>query len=139
MAHNMSSDYFEKARTSLSQAEERLNRLDYSTCTFRAAECIELSLKAALLLLGKIPPHKHDLSDDLGTAYSELPEWFRERAPRFALVSRITSFLRTHATYGYEAMSASPKKLFTEHEAKACIEDAEEVLEDCRRLFHEKQ
>ena len=138
--YNVAKDYLDKARTSLDQAEQCLNQFDYSTSIHRISECIELSLKAVIkLITSESPSHTHDVSGDLGRILDKFPEWFKERVPRFALLSKIVADLRLFAIYGYEAMNAPAKKLFSRYEAEAYIEGAKEVLCDCERLYCEEQ
>ena len=133
-------DYLDKVRTSLDQGEECLERSDYSTSIQRVSECIELSLKAVIrLVTSESPSRDHNVSGDLESCLDKFPEWFKERTARFALLSRITSTLRIFAIYGYEAMNAPAKGLFSQYEAKAYIEGAKEILRDCERLYLEEQ
>ena len=137
MAYSLPEDYLAKGRTCLNQAEDCLKLIDYPTCIERAAECIELSLKAAITMVGKQYSHDHVVAGDLENARDAFPHWLREKAPRLALISKLTSFLYLYAKYGYEAMQAPPKTLFSRHDANSCIEAAREVLLDCERFFYE--
>ena len=138
MPDEVAKDYLQKAQTALRHAHECLDRADYSTSISRSSECVELSLKCALRLVGRIPSRSHDLRDDLKAALGQFPSWFQEKVPRFALLSRLTSELRLFATYGYEDYSAPPRALFSRAEATAYVDAATEVLNSCHRLQTEQ-
>jgi HEPN domain-containing protein len=131
-------DYLQKAQTALRHARECLGVADYSTSVSRSAECVELSLKCAIRLVGRTPSRSHDLRDDLKAAFTQLPPWFQEKVPRFALLSRLTSELRLFAIYGYEEYNAPPRALFSRGEAAAYVDAAGDVLNGCFRLQAEQ-
>lgn len=139
MVHDVPQDYLAKAHTSLDQAEQCLKVFDRSTAISRALECIELALKSALLVLGKTYSYQHRVDGALKTAYHDFPEWFQEKVARFALISEITSRFRSRATYGDLELNTPAKELFSDHEAKAYVEDAREILYDCQRFFYESK
>jgi len=113
---------------------------DDPLCITRAHECVELSLKSALLLAGRRRlPHIHDVSETLTGAIKKFPDWFQKKVPQFSIHSKVMSNIRLYATYGYEPTSTPPKELFNEHYANLCIKNAEDVWFDCNRLYHEKQ
>lgn len=78
----------------------------------RAHECVEFSLKSALLtVLGRYP-HTHDVGSDLVGAISKFPDWLKKKVPCFALRSKIMSMLRDYSNYGYEVTKTPAKELF---------------------------
>ena len=138
MKYDVPRDFLERAGICLNEAEQCLYRSDYPTCIERTGECIELALKAAITLAGETYSREHHtVPEDLEKARDKFPEWLKEKVPRFALVSKITNFLFLYAKYGYEAMQAPSKKLFSQHEARAFVEDAREVLRDCQQFLNE--
>lgn len=144
MPGDLARGFLERAKKCLDEAKRHFNNpsyvTDYLLCITRAHECVELSLKATLLLAGrKRLPHTHDLSDVLTGAIRKFPDWFQEKVPSFALHSKVMSIIRVYATYGYEPTSTPPKELFKEHYANMCIKNAEDVWFDCNRLYYEKQ
>jgi len=142
MSKELAWGFLDRAHKCLEEAKKHFNNpsrvTDYPLSITRAHECVELSLKAALLMVGRRVPHTHDLSDVLTGAIDRFPDWFQKEVPSFALHSRIMSMVRVYATYGYEPTSTPPKELFNEHYANMCVKNAEDVWFNCNRLYYEK-
>lgn len=132
-------DYVDRAATSIKQAEDCLNGGDWPTSILRSAEAVEFTLKVAIRLVGGTYDRKHDVSDILVHHLPDFPPWFKDKIPRFGLLSRTLTSLSLYAKYGDEMLSASPKALFSESEAKAYLNSASEVLNECLRLQREKE
>lgn len=138
MKHDIPRDFLERAGICLNQAEQCLYKGDYPTSIERTGECIELALKAAITVAGGTYSREHyTVPEDLQKVRDNFPKWIKEKLPRFALVSKVTSLLYLYTKYGYEAMQAPSKGLFSQHEAKAFVEDAREILNDCQRFLNE--
>lgn len=141
MSFDLAREFLKRASRCLEQANEcfssKYHLPDYPLAISRAHECVEFSLKSTLLTVSSRYSHTHDVSDDLVGAIPKFPEWFKEKAPCFALRSKIMSIIRNYSTYGYEVTKTPAKQLFGEHDARMCIENAKEVLCDCERLFNE--
>ena len=105
----------------------------------RSAEAVEFTLKAVIRLVGGTYDRKHDVSDTLAHHLPDFPPWFKDKIPRFGLLSRTLTSLSLYAKYGDEMLRASPKALFSESEAKAYLNSASEVLNECLRLQREKE
>jgi HEPN domain-containing protein len=141
MSLDLAKEFLERAKKCLDQATNSFSNpsytRDYPMAISRAHECVEFSLKSALLtVLGRYP-HTHDVGSDLVGAVSKFPDWFKKKVPCFALRSKIMSMLRDYSNYGYEVTKTPAKELFGESDARMCIENAKEVLYDCERLFNE--
>lgn len=83
-SYNLAKGFLERAQKCLNEAKRRFNdpsyAKDYPLSITRAHECVELSLKAALLLVGRRRlPHTHDLSDVLTGAIKKFPDWFQKK------------------------------------------------------------
>ena len=96
-----------------------------------AQECVELSLKAALRLLGVEYPKKHDVSRVLLLFKDRFPEWFN--VDLFAIKSKELAEKREPAMYGDE--QRGPDELFTREDVERALSDAEEIYRACKRLF----
>jgi HEPN domain-containing protein len=131
-------DYVDRAATSIKQAEDCLGRGDCPTSVLRSAEAVEFALKAAIRLVGGAYDRKHDVSNALAKAFPDFPPWFKDKVPRFRLLSRIFTSLSLDAKYGDEMLGTPPKVLFSEREARAYLESASEVLNESLRLLREK-
>lgn len=143
-SYNRAREFLDRASRCLQEARNYFNNpsriANYPLAITRAHECLELSLKAVLILAGRSKlPHTHDLSENLTGVIKKLPEWFQEKIPSFSLNSKVISIIRIYATYGYEPTGTPPKQLFKEHDANMCIKNAEDVWYNCNRLYYEMQ
>jgi HEPN domain-containing protein len=137
-------DSYELARSNVRQAEDRLTtarialeRGNYPYAVRQAQECVELSLKACLRLVGIEPPKWHDVGPIIRRERENFPEWFKEHVERIVSVSRSLRKERELAMYGDEESKISPEELYTRFDAEKTIEDAGFVLEIARRLLRE--
>jgi HEPN domain-containing protein len=124
----------------LRQAEKRLRTAEREAgkgspayAVRSAQECVELSLKAALRLVGIEYPKKHDVKEVLLRVGDRFPDWFRvgEKA-------RVSSWLaerREAAMYGDEAHGVGPNALFTRREAIRSLNYAKKIYGDCKRFL----
>jgi HEPN domain-containing protein len=88
-------DSYELARSNVRQAEDRLTtarialeRGNYPYAVRQAQECVELSLKACLRLVGIEPPKWHDVGPIIRRERENFPEWFKEHVERIVSISR---------------------------------------------------
>lgn len=134
----MAEDFLGRARKYLEQAEMHIKHYNgYPLCISSAQTSIELSLKAALRLVKVEHPYAHDVGGELAASRDKFPEWFKEKIPHFAIVSKTVGSWRKYAMYGYEITDTPPTKLFVENEAKMSIENAKDILHYCERLLYE--
>ena len=137
-------DSYELARSNVRQAEDRLTtarialeRGNYPYAVRQAQECVELSLKACLRLVGIEPPKWHDVGPIIRRERENFPEWFKEHVERIVSISRSLRKERELAMYGDEESKIPPEELYTRFDAEKAIEDAGFVLEIARRLLKE--
>jgi HEPN domain-containing protein len=137
-------DSYELARSNVRQAEDRLTtarialeRGNYPYAVRQAQECVELSLKACLRLVGIEPPKWHDVGPIIKRERENFPEWFKEHVERIVSISRSLRKERELAMDGDEESKNSPEELYTRFDAEKAIEDAGFVLEIARRLLKE--
>jgi HEPN domain-containing protein len=137
-------DSYELARSNVRQAEDRLTtarialeRGNYPYAVRQAQECVELSLKACLRLVGIEPPKWHDVGPIIRRERENFPEWFKEHVERIVSISRSLRKERELAMYGDEESKIPPEELYTRFDAEKAIEDAGFVLEVARRLLKE--
>ena len=133
----MARSYLEDAAYSMEEAREALERGRYHRAVRRAQEAVELSLKAALRILGIEHPREHDVSEALRDAARArgLPDWFRLELEALMMVSKRLALERGPAFYGDEGAFIPPMQLYGEEDAIRAIRDAEKVFELCNRLF----
>ncbi|MEM4298190.1 MAG: HEPN domain-containing protein [Nitrososphaerota archaeon] len=78
-------DNLDMARANLRQAVERIETVkraleggNYAYAVRQSQECVELTLKAALRVVGVEPPKWHDVGPVLKREGLRFHEWFRE-------------------------------------------------------------
>jgi len=84
----MAQGFINDASYSLEEAKQAVNRGIYHRAVRRAQECVELSLKATLRLLGVEYPRQHEVGGLLPkvSVERELPEWFLSRSVEIYLI-----------------------------------------------------
>ena len=137
-------DSYELARSNVRQAEDRLTtarialeRGNYPYAVRQAQECVELSLKSCLRLVGIEPPKWHDVGPIIRRERENFPGWFKEHVERIVSISRSLRKERELAMDGDEESKIPPEELYTRFDAEKAIEDAGFVLEIARRLLRE--
>jgi HEPN domain-containing protein len=130
---DMASSMLEQAGLRLKAAAMGIKRKGYAYTVRSSQECVELSLKAALRLVGVEYPKKHDVSRVLLLAMKRFPEWFK--VENFAKISRALAEMREPAMYGDELRSVPSTRLFTKEHATKALAEASEVYKSCSRLL----
>jgi len=85
---DLARDYLRRAEARLASARYALNQGYYPEVVRYSQECVELSLKACLRLVGVEYPKVHDVGDVLRAESMRFPSWFREEVDRLAEISR---------------------------------------------------
>jgi HEPN domain-containing protein len=127
--------YLRQAKSRLKDAEEALKDGNNPYCLRLSQECVELSLKASLKLVGIEYPKIHDVSDVLINVKERFPEWFKKEIDKFCEISRILTSKREIAFYGSEEEYLSPEDVIGEKEAKEALDNAMEVYKICKKLL----
>ncbi|MGQ9626734.1 MAG: HEPN domain-containing protein [Anaerolineae bacterium] len=134
----------ERARSLLAQARDRwrvmhtaLQEGSYPFTVRLSQECIELSLKAALYVVGIDPPKWHDVGPALQGNRSRFPAWFAAEIDRYAEISKRWRAEREPSMYGDEARGLPPEKLYGQAQAEKAISEADEIFRACERLIEE--
>ena len=130
-------DFIKRAGRCLDDAR-RSQYDEYAISIERASECIELSLKAAILSIGEKYPKQHDTSEDLLRLRDKFSGEFKENIPLFALWSKTTTNFHTFTKYGYELLDAPANILFDVDDARAWVMHAEKVLSASRKYVAEQ-
>jgi len=132
-------DYLRRAEARLSSARYALSQGYYPEVVRYSQECVELSLKACLRLVGVEYPKVHDVGDILRAESMRFPSWFREEIDRLAEVSRDLAEKRAPSLYGVEVAGKSPEDLFNKDDAVKALEDAEVVHMLAKRLLEQQK
>ncbi len=131
----MASSYLRQALDRLEDAEDALEGGNYPYALRLSQECVELSLKAALRMVGIEYPKVHDVSDVLLEHRGRFPGWFAERIEFMAEVSATLAAKRELAFYGGEEALLGPDEVISRAEAERAVRQAGEVRELCGRLL----
>lgn len=123
-----------QAEARLKDGREALQDENFPYCVRLSAECVELSLKAILKLVGIEYPKKHDVSDVLLLAINRFPDWFSDHAPRIAESNKILTKKREPALYGGEEAFLTPEDVISKEDATDAIKRAEETFNACKKL-----
>ena len=132
------------AESNLRQAKERVKHAseaadtgNYPYVVRQCQEAVELSLKAALRMVGIEPPKWYDVGPILRKERERFPQWFREEIDRLASISRSLRKERELAMYGDEETGLSADELYTSIDAEKALEDARYVINLVSKLLAE--
>ncbi|MHA1793245.1 MAG: HEPN domain-containing protein [Promethearchaeota archaeon] len=117
-------DYLREASFRIDTAKQALDKEAFAYCVLQSQEAVELSIKAALRLIGVDYPKWHDVGKALSSALERFPEWFQENITGLAKISRSLAMQREAAMYGSEVGSKAPGSLFDNDDAKKSLENA---------------
>lgn len=133
----VASSYLRQAEPRLKDAKEAFEegRLPYALRL--SQECLELSLKASLKLVGIEYPKKHDVSEVLLRVRSRFPDWFALEIPDLAEGSKSLAERRAISMYGDEERGLSPEALIGRDEVEEALQWAEKAFEAGHRLLGE--
>ncbi len=134
---SMARSYMKQAEERIRHAAEALERGNYPYVVRQCQEAVELTLKAALRLVGVEPPKWHDVGPVLRREADMFPDWFKAKIPLLARISRKLRREREPSLYGDEEGGIPPDELYDLEDAKEAIREAEEVYESVRRLMEE--
>lgn len=133
----MAEAYIHDAERSYKEAQLSFEEKAFHRCIRRAQECVELSLKGMLRLLGVEYPKSHDVSIVLDRVKTEveIPQWLSEEIEKLKKISTKLALERGPAFYGDERAFIPPEKLYSEEDAKEALEMATYVLRVAKKLL----
>ena len=126
-----------QARDRIKHAEEELDAGDYPYVVRQCQEAVELSLKAALRIVGVEPPKWHDPGPVLRREKNRFPDWFREHIDEFASISRSLRKERELAMYGDEEAGIPAEELYTRYDAEQALSMAKKIFVYVEKLLQE--
>ena len=83
-------------------------------------------------------PKSHDVGYVLRQYAQLFPDWFRDKIPETACISRDLSYNRDPAIYGDENSEIPLEELYDEHDAINAIKNAQLIYNLCYKSFLEK-
>jgi len=132
---DMARSYIRQAEERIHHAREALQRGNYPYVVRQCQEAVELSLKAALRLVGVEPPKWHDVGPILRKEAHRFPQWFQAEIPRLARISRMLRREREPSMYGDEESGLPPDALYDREDAEEALRLAEEVFNAVVKLL----
>ncbi|NVM53204.1 MAG: HEPN domain-containing protein [Candidatus Helarchaeota archaeon] len=129
-------DYLDGSKLRLETAENALNKNVYAYCIRQCQEATELSLKAALKLIGIDYPKWHDVGIVLVKEKVRFPSWFQKIIPKLNNISKLLASQREAAMYGIEISKKSPSSVFTKENAENALEDAKFCVNNVEKLLN---
>jgi len=133
----MAQDFLRRAKARLTDAGAALKRGDYPDAVRYSQECVELSIKACLRIIGVDYPKVHDVGDVLEHYKDSFPEWLRNEIPQIRRISRNLYQKRGPSVYGIEREGKTASELFTKKDAQEALQNAEKVYSTGQRFFDE--
>lgn len=127
--------YLRKAALRLEVPDLLMARGGYSDVVREAQELVELTLKAALRLVGIDPPRWHDVGPVLRTHADRFPDWFRAHIEELAEISRWLRHEREFAFYGEE--DVIPTEAYGPDDAERARRGARSAFEAVTRLVED--
>lgn len=129
--------FLRQAGARLRDAQQALEEALNAYSLRLSQECVELSLKAALKIVGIEYPKKHDVSDVLLEVKDRFPRWFQAEVVFLAQASRKLAKMREVSMYGDEEALLSPDEVVSREEAERAVEWARKAHEMCSELLTE--
>jgi len=129
--------YLGQAEARLEDARDALSEGNYPYAVRLSQECVELSLKAALKVIGIDYPKVHDVSDVLEVVSERFPEWFRAEIDFLCESSKILAKKREISLYGGEEAFLAPEDVISREDASDAVERAIRVYSLCRKFIDE--
>ncbi|MGP3666801.1 MAG: HEPN domain-containing protein [Candidatus Bathyarchaeota archaeon] len=129
--------YLRQAVARLKDAKEAFLESNYPYAVRLSQECVELSLKAVLKVVGIEYPKVHDVSDVLLEVKDRFPAWFSGETGFLCESSKILVKKREISLYGGEEAFLTPDEVVDEKDAEDAVKRAEKAYCLCERLVNE--
>jgi len=127
--------YLRQARARLEDAKDASAEANYPYAVRLSQECVELSLKAVLKLVGIDYPKIHDVSDILIEVKDRFPNWFKAEINFLRDSSKILVKKREPSLYGSEEAFLSPDEVMNKDDAEDAVMRAEKIYNLCENLL----
>ena len=131
----LAKDYLERAKNRIIDATSALTRGAFPEVVTYSQECVELSLKAVLRVVGIEYPKVDDVGDILEASAERFPDWFKEHIPKLRRISMELAQKRGPSLYGIERIGKPPSEIFNEADAKDALEKVKFVHKLCCKFF----
>jgi len=132
---DMARAYYAQAVEIFAEAKRLNDARVWNLVVRRCQEVIELSLKAVLRFVGVEVPHLHDVGVLLEERREKFPPAFGREIERLVSISRRARRERETSFYGDDEIGVAPQQLYKEPDARVALDDAQFVLECCRKVI----
>lgn len=129
--------YLRQAEARLKDAKDALFEGNYPYAVRLSQECVELSMKAVLKIVGIEYPKIHDVSDVMVDVKDRFPDWFKMELEFLRESSKVLLKKRELSLYGGEEAFLSPEEVISRGDAEDATERAAKTYELCRKLILE--
>ena len=129
--------YLRQAEARLKDAKDALFEGNYPYAVRLSQECVELSMKAVLKIVGIEYPKIHDVSDVMVDVKDRFPDWFKMELKFLRESSKVLLKKRELSLYGGEEAFLSPEEVISRGDAEDATERAAKTYELCRKLILE--
>lgn len=135
---DMAEAYLKEAKRRLETASRAVQEEGgYAYCIRQSQECVELSLKASLRLIGVEYPKHHEVSEVLKRVKDRFPKWYADDIDELAKISIALAMKREAAMYGDDVTGKPPIALFTKADAEKALKQAQTVFKKTEKLIQE--
>lgn len=128
-------DYLARAMTRKEFSDVSFQKGSWPDVVRASQEIVELSLKAALRIVGVEPPKWHDVGQILANEQSKFPPWFQAELRFCSDVSSTLSEKRELSFYGDSNGDIPASEIFSQLDAEEAKEQADRILALCQRLL----
>lgn len=127
--------YLNEAKLRIKVAKNEVNENAFAFSFRLCQEAVELSLKAALRLLGIDFPKWHDVSEVFVSEKDRFPDFFQNNIQKIASISKSLSSKRELAMHGDEERKKSSSAIFNKKIADEALKDAKFCMGIVENLF----
>jgi len=142
-ALEMAGSFLKRAEDELGTAREKIKGYspNYPQIISLCQKCVEFSIKAIFLLLGRGYPRDHKFrEEEFEFILKNIPEKLEYLGfPKLYLYSEFWEKFRTIADYGYEKLGIGADKLFDKEEAELALKHAEKCRYAASHLKNYKE
>lgn len=132
---SMAESYLRRAWRRMKDAERALEEGYIPDVVRYCQECLEISVKGVLRLVGIEYPKSHDVSAELQLFSERFPPWFNIHISKMAEDIRMLADSRGLALYGDEERGLTPEELFNINYAKETLAKVKFYIELCLKLL----
>lgn len=133
----LAKDHLERVKNRILDASSAMSRGSYPEVIRYSQECVELSLKAILRIVGIEYLKVHDVGDIIDLHRDRFPEWLHKHIEKFRYISMDLAQKRDLSLYGIESLGKPLSEIFNEDDAREALGNARYVYEYCFKFFRE--